>query len=199
MKHLLVSLGLFATLLVAAPAQAPTPTPKAAQSDATMQKIRQLDVLIQLLPLNLKKTQIDVLLTGLEKAKESERKIRVLEDEDLGKLSPKVATALKNALDKGEYPPRELQNEIASLTRAMGIRRQVATGEMVEDLYKVVDTGLEAGQKTIMAKSLDSAALDPSLKGVKMTDEQKVKFYIRSILLDITAYESLKELRKTAS
>lgn len=198
MKHLLLSLGVLAALVTAAPAQSVS-TPKASQSDATIQKIRQLDVLIQLLPLNLKKTQIDLLLTGLEKAKESEKKIRTLEDDDLEKLSPKVSAALKNALEKGAYPPREMQNEVASLTRAMGIRRQIATGEMVEDMYKVIDTGLEAGQKTIMAKSLDSAALDPSLKGVKMTDEQKVKFYIRRILLDITAYESLKELRKTAS
>jgi hypothetical protein len=198
MKHLLFSLGLFAALVAAAPAQS-TATPKAAQSDATFQKIRQLDVLIQLLPLNLKKAQIDLLLTALEKARDSEKKIRSLEDDDLAKLAPKISEALKNAQEKGAYPPRELQTEIAALTRAMGIRRQVATGEMVDDLYKVVDTGLEAGQKTVMAKSLAAAALDPSLKGVKMTDEQKVKFYIRQILLDITAYESLKDLRKTAS
>lgn len=198
MKHLLLSLGLFAALVAAAPAQSGGTTPKAAQSDATMQKIRQIDVLIQLLPLNLKKDQIDKLLTGLEKAKEAEKKIRMMEDDDLEKVAPKISAALKNALEKGTYPPRELQNEVASLTRAFSIRRQIATGEMVEDMYKVVD-GLEAGQKTIMAKSLDSATLDPSLKGATMTDEQKIKFYIRRILLDFTAYESLKELRKTAS
>lgn len=198
MKHLLLSLGLFAAFVAAAPAQS-TSTPKAAQSDATMRKIQQIDVLIQLLPLNLKKNQIDLLLTGLDKARESEKKIRSMEDDELAKLEPKLAEALKNAYEKGAYPPRELQSEVAAVTRAMGIRRQVATGEMVEDLYKVVDTGLEAGQKTIMAKSLAAAALDPSLKGVTMTEEQKVKFYIRKILLDITAYESLKELRKTAS
>lgn len=199
MKHLLLSLGLFAALVAATPAQSPVVTPKAAQSDATMAKVRQLDILIQLLPLNLKKDQIDKLLTGLEKAKDAEKKIRMMEDDDLEKLSPKVSAALKNALEKGTYPPRELQNEVASLTRAMGIRRQVATGEMVEDLYKVVDTGLEPGQRTIMAKSLETAVLDPSLKGATLTDEQKIKFYIRRILLDLSAYESLKELRKTAS
>jgi hypothetical protein len=199
MKHLLLSLGLFAALVAVTPAQALPPTPKAAKSEATMAKIRQIDVLIQLLPLNLKKNQIDRLLLQQEKAKESERKIRMLEDDDLEKLEPRVSEALKAALEKGSYPPRELQLDVAKLTRAMSIRRQVAVGEMVDDFYKAVDEVMEPGQKTIMAKSLDIAVLDPSVKVAQMNDEAKIKFYIRRIFLDSTAYESLKELRKTAS
>jgi hypothetical protein len=199
MKHLLLSLGLFAALVAVAPAQALPPTPKAAKSEATMAKIRQIDVLIQLLPLNLKKNQIDRLLLQQEKAKESERKIRMLEDDDLEKLEPRVSEALKAGLEKGSYPPRELQLDVAKLTRAMAIRRQVAVGEMVDEFYKAIDEVMEPGQKTIMAKSLDIAVLDPSVKVAQMNDEAKIKFYIRRIFLDSTAYESLKELRKTAS
>ncbi|MGV3617690.1 MAG: hypothetical protein ACO1SV_20380 [Fimbriimonas sp.] len=199
MKHLLLSLGLFAALAVVAPAQSSVTTPKAAKSDATMQKIRQVDVLIQLLPLNLKKAQIDTILMQQEKAKEAERKIRLMEDDDLEKIDGKLSEALKAGLEKGAYPPRELQVEVAKLTRAMAIRRQVALGEMVEAFWEGIKGAIEPGQRTIMIKSLDVAALDPSLKADKMDDDAKLRFYIRRIFLDATAYESLKELRKTAS
>jgi len=199
MKHLLLSLGLFAALSGATFSQATVTTPKAAKSDATMLKIRQIDVLIQLLPLNLKKNQIDAILLQAEKAKEAERKIRMMEDDDLEKLDPKVSEVLRAALEKGAYPPRELQLEVSKLTRAMAIRRQVALAEMVDNFYTGVKDVLEPGQKTVMAKSLDIAVLDPSIKVDSMNEEAKIKFFIRRIFLDSTAYESLKELRKTAS
>ena len=201
MKNLLISLGLFATLVCVAPAQivVPIQTPKGPKSDAILQRIRQVDSLIQLLPLNLKKDQIDRLLLQQEKAKESERKIRMMEDDDLEKLEPRLSQILKAALEKGAYPPREFQVDVAKLTRAIAIRRQVAVGEMVEAFYEGVRDVLEPGQKTIMAKSLDIAVLDPSVKVKEMTEEQKIKFFIRTIFLDPYAYASLKELRKTAS
>lgn len=194
MKHV-ISAFLFLAVCAIAPAQA-VQTPKAAESTATMARVRKIDVLIQILPLNLKKKQIDVILTQIEKAKEKERQIRILEDGDIAKLEPRVSNALKDGIEKGVYPSRELQVEVSKLTRAMSIRRSVALGEMVDDFYAGTKDILEAGQKTVMEKSLDVAALDPSVDAKKMDSEAKIRFFIKKIFLDESAYETLKEMAK---
>jgi hypothetical protein len=194
MKHLISLLLL--TVGAVAPAQV-KPTAKAAQSAATMGRIQKIDVLIQVLPLNLKKPQIEALLVQMEKAIEKDREIRTLEDQDLEKLEPKVTDALKDGLDKGVYPPRELQQEVAKLTRAMAIRRQVAMGEMVDAFYAGIDKVMEPGQRTVMAKSLEAALLEPNVKASLVTEEQKIKFFIRKVFLDVAAYQVLLDLSKT--
>lgn len=200
MKTLLLCLGaLIATTVHAAEPQQTSSTPKAAASAKIMMQIRKLDALIQIVPLNLKKNQIDAILLMQEKAQEKERQIRMLEDNDLEKLEPKLSTMVQSGIEKGTYPQREFQSEIANLTRAMGLRRQVASGEIVTDFYAGIKDVLDAGQKTIMAKSLNPALLSPGTKVDTMTEEDKIKFFIRAVFIDNAAYEVLKELRKTAS
>jgi len=195
MKQLLLSLGLAFALVGGAAAQA---TPKGSKSDQTVVKIRQVDVMVQLIPLTLKKAQIDKLLPSIEKARAKELQIRKMEDDDLEKLDARLDDALKNGLEKQAYPPRELQVDVSKLTRAMAIRRQVALAEMIEEVYNATNTILDEGQRTVMEKSLNIGALDPSLKDKELTREQKIKFFIRQILLDSYAYDMLLKLQKTA-
>lgn len=202
MKQLLLSIGILFAIASSGVAQSGgaqlPPTPKAAKSDATMVKIRQIDDLIQLLPLNLKKAQIDSILVALEKVRDKQQKIRMLEDDDLEKLDPEISETYKQATEKGAYPNRELQSKIAATMRAMSIRRSVALGEMVDEFYVATKSVFEPGQRTVMAKSLAVAALDPTLKVDKMDEEAKVKFFIRQIFLDVHAYPALIEIRKVA-
>lgn len=197
MKHLILSLGLCVALVSGAAAQAVTP--KGAKSDEVMVKVRQIDILNQLLPLALRKSQYNGILTALEKARQKEKQIRTLEDGDLEKIYKDVDDAVTNAIDKGTYPPNAMQGNVDKLLTAMGIRRQVAIGEMVEEFYDATSKIFDAGQKKVMANSLDAAKLDPSVKKDQMTEEQKIKFFIRKVFLDQITYDLLVKMEKTAS
>lgn len=204
MKKLLFSLSLAAAFagLAVTPAYAQSSgavTPKGSKSDQSIIKIRQLDMIIQILPLNIRKEQYDPLFRSLERSRAKEKQIRALEDDDLEKIDPKLSDAVKNALDKGSYPPHDLLVDAMKLMKAFGIRRQIATEEMVDDLYKTLKTTFDAGQMKVMANSLDAVQLDPSIKKDSLTDEAKQRFFIKRIFLDETTYDLLLKLQKTAS
>ena len=196
MKHFLSVLALVACFsVVSAQSQVPT-TPKAAKSEATMERVRKVDFLIQVLPLNLKKAQIDRVLTAIEKARDRERQVRIAEDDELAKVDEKLAAAVKEGIDKGVYPSRDLQQEVAKMFRTMALRRSIILNEMVDTFYQDVKNVLEPGQKTVMEKSLDAAALEPGLDVAKMDSEAKIKFFIKKIFMDSIAYDTLRELQK---
>lgn len=193
MKQFLFVLAL---LMTAALVPAQTATVKPGQAEETYNKIHKIDVLIQILPLNLKKAQIDRVLSAMEKASAKEKAMRKMEDDELGKLDAKISEALKAGIEKGVYPKREFQVEVATATRAIGLRRALTINEMVDTFYDDIKSVLEPGQKTIMEKSLDVAQLDPSIKVTDMSSEEKIKFFIRRVLLDATAYDTLRQLQK---
>ncbi|AIE83885.1 hypothetical protein [Fimbriimonas ginsengisoli] len=200
MKHLLLSFGLLFALGASATAQISTPpltTPKAADSDRAIIRIRQVDMLIQILPLTLRKDQYGPILTALERARAKEKQIRSLEDDDLAKIAKKLEDAVNNGIDKGEYPPKELQVEAAKLMRAMGIRRQIATAEMTDEFVEATKGVFDDGQKKVMANSLD-LVLDQTKKD-SMKEEDKVKFFVKRIFLDEVTYDLLLKLQKHAS
>lgn len=195
MKRLLLSLGLCLAIVGGAAAQ--TTNAAAEKSDAVLKKVHQVDLLIQILPLSLKKEQFGPILLGLEKARSKQKQIVEMEAKDLEKLDTKLTDAVNKGLDKGEYPPKDLQVEAVKLLRALGIRRQFAVNEITDEFYMATVATFDEGQKKVMANSLDIASLDPTAKREK--DEDKIKFFMRRILLDPDAYDVLLRLQKIAS
>jgi len=180
-------------------AQGQVTTLNGAKSDAILLKIRQIDMLNQLLPLGMKKSQYDPMLAAIEKCRANEKKIKGMEDDDLAKLDIDIDSAVTNALDKGIYPPHAMEVKAANLLNAMGVRRTFAINENVDTLYEAAKKTFDEGQMTVMEKSLDAEKMDPSVKKDSMDKPAKIKFFLRQIFLDPLTYDLLIKLQKNAS
>ncbi len=197
-KKLLISLALVATFASAALAQ-DIVTEKGKNSDAIYLKIRQIDLMNQLLPLVLTKDQIGRILPTLEKVRAKQRALLISEDEEMAKVQARVEEVHANAVNKGVYPPKEFSVDIAKLTRAMSIRRSVFLGESTDEIDATLNTVLNSGQKKALANSFASSFIDPSKKPEELTDQIRTRFFIQRVLLDPLARELLIGMEKTAS
>lgn len=168
----------------------------AARSSEIQRKVAELDSLVQLVPLALTKDQINALLGSIEKVRQKQREVEASEAKDLVGIDSLVSKSVGAGIDKNVYPAREVQNQIASLWRAMGIRRNLFNKEMVDNVFIVCKTALNEGQLKTMEKSLKPEALEPSLRGVDMDSDARIKFFVRKILLDPVAYDVLVKMSK---
>jgi len=191
-----------AALMVAAATPAFSQTidaAKAAHSQEVQTKMRKVDLLLQIMPLVLRKDQFSPILAELERIRKKQSEVLSREDDEIIKLEAKLDEALKKANEDGVYPSRELQLECFKLTRALGTVRNMARTDFASELFKVVDTVFDKGQKAIAAKSLDWKLMDPSLKLDEKPQADQIKFYLKLVLLDPLAYDVLVDLSKKAS
>jgi hypothetical protein len=174
------------------------PMTPAERSAAIMQKVSQVDLLVQVLPLAIRKEQYGPLLTVIEKNRQKEKVIRSNENEDLLRIEQDLNKAVSDGLEKGAYPPKEMRFKAIKLLNAMSIRRRIAVKEMVEDVYKVVSTTFDAGQLKVMENSLDPASDDPTVKRESLDAKAKINFFIERVFLDTLVYDILLKLEKAA-
>jgi hypothetical protein len=172
---------------------------KAKRSQSVQAKFHQADLLIQILPLVLTKDQINKLLPAIEQVRAKQKKALEFEDDEIIKLEAKINPVIDAAFEKGTYPPRDIQLEIFKITKALAVRRSLIRAELVDSVYAVVDRVFNAGQKKAAANSLDWKALDPTAVEDPKSDEQKIKFFVRWVLIDPGTYDILLKLVKIAS
>lgn len=168
-------------------------TPGGARSDAILRRIRQVEAIVNVLPVVFTKDQLKVVVPALAKARALELDIRKSEDTELLKLEAKLDKAYKDGIDKGIYPPDALQAEVATLVRALQIRRQLAMNEMIDMVQEALKKTLNEGQIKVMANTVKPEKIDPRLDPAKMSQDEKLRLYIRVILLDESSYELLLE------
>jgi hypothetical protein len=189
------------TLSVAVGAQTTkqdTPTPKVAKAQETLMKINRLDICKFVLPLLLDKKQLNDFLTTLEKCRAAEKDMYEKDADEIAKLDGKVSKALDEAVKDGNYPSKELQKEIIAITQGIANRRLIVTGNMVTLLNETAKKTLNAGQLKAMTNLIEPKSIDPNLKTEGWSDEEKINFYLRRVMLDLTTYELLKLLYKQA-
>ena len=168
-----------------------------AKSDEITTKWRQIDSLIQILPLALTKKQIDKLLPALEKIRSEEKKIRANEDKFLAEKEEATNKIYKDAIEKGVYPARPFQMEIAKLTKVLSLMRQAYVNSSIEDMLKVLKSTLDAGQMKAMMNSLEPNAINPeNPKAKDMTEDQKLRYFVRAVWLDGSTYDALVKIRQ---
>jgi hypothetical protein len=200
MKHTLTCLGIFVSLLCFGRASgAQSPADQAKKSDEIVLKMRKIDLLTQIIPLALTKDQINKLLPAIERARAKVAAVVKAEAADLLKLDGKLNEAIKTSIENGTTPPKKLLDELALDTATLSEKRLVAIDENTELVLKSFEDTVNAGQKKAAANSLAPQLFDPSLKPDKMTIEEKVRFFVKQILLDPQAYDVLIELAKHAS
>lgn len=169
---------------------------RAKRSDAILRKAAQLNLLNQLLPLLLTKAQIDALLPAIEKARSAVRRIEQQEFELLAKLEPKLDAEIKAGIDKKQLPAQEVLRNVAITFKAFSISRSAVGAENVDGVLSVFKAKLDKGQQAAAINALDASFLGPDPS--KITDDQKLRLYISSILLDPQAYDLLLKLRTVA-
>lgn len=189
--------GLALSLATSAAGQGIT-TPNGGKSDATTLKIHQIDLLVQLLPLAIRKDQFNPLLSALEHARSDVRRLEAAEDADLAKIDGEVSDAVNNALEKGVYPPKEMQLKWAKLYRDMGLRRQIDLGVITSNAVEALEKVFDAGQVKVMENSLDPYAMDPSIKKDSLDKDGKIRFFVNMIMLDNSTYDLLVKLHEKA-
>lgn len=192
MKKLIVALLLISS--VGAIAQ----DAKAVQSrlDEIAAKARRADLLNQILPVLMTKPQMKALLPVMEKCRQKVRETEAAELKALKGLELKVDKAISDGLTRNQVPPRNTMKEIASTYRVLGMIRAAVIGENTDSIYAVLDRELNDGQKKAAFNALNPTAFDPKLDKASMSNEKKLKFWIKIILLDNEAYDLIFKLSR---
>lgn len=190
------TLSILFALALALPLAAQTPSEQAARSDAILTTLRKVELVNQLLPMLLNKEQMSKVLTAVERARAEARKTEKDEYEFLRRLEPKLEAALKDALEKGVVPKQELFTEVAATLQTLQLKRKAVADDNTEKVAAVLEEVLDAGQKKAVANSLNVRLFMPNADPDKVTDEEKMRLFVKYILLDPQAYDLLLKMPK---
>ncbi|MBS1724405.1 MAG: hypothetical protein JSS66_15795 [Armatimonadetes bacterium] len=168
-----------------------------ADDDATriLSKVRQLDLLNQMLPVLMTPEQIQHILPALEKARAADAANQKSELEQMKKIEAKVDAAIKEAKDKKLVPSRDLVEEVIKMVGGFQKQRANMILQQSEPVVRVVMATLDAGQVKAAANAIPVRD-DPDNK---LTEEMKLGRWVRAVLMDPLAYDLLVEMSKGKS
>ncbi|HZH97655.1 MAG TPA: hypothetical protein VEX38_01675 [Fimbriimonadaceae bacterium] len=192
MRKLFLPITLLALLFTSAVAQ--TPAEQARRSEEIVSKAAKLDILNQVLPVLMTKEQLRKILPSIERARQLVREAEKEEYKALLKLEGKLDTALKEAHEKGQVPNRALLNEVFQTYNGLSNKRRLVADVNTGDVLKVFLATVNEGQKKAAANALDPRQFDRGIKVDEMKDEDKLKLFVREILLHPLAYDVLVKL-----
>jgi len=188
-------LALLALSIVTLPALAQsTSDQRAERSTRILTQIHRLDLLNQILPILLTKDQINKILPSLEKAKQSIRETEAKEVELLKSIEAKVDEAVKNGVEKGEVPNRDLLKKVLATFQYFQIARQSVIEANVDRTVEAMKGCMNAGQTKAAMNAIDWKKFDASLNPEKMSDDEKLRLYVKVVLLDPLAYDVLRDI-----
>lgn len=166
------------------------------RSSEILGKLRQIEILNQILPVVMTKEQIRQLLPTLEEVRATVKKTEELEYEEIAKLEARVDTALKEAYEIGKVPTQELFTDylktFARLSKARQLIADVNSGKVLAKLKEI----LNEGQLKLAENALTIPLSDPSQDPTKLDAEKKQLYFVKQILLDPMTYDILIKLSK---
>jgi hypothetical protein len=181
-------------LLALAPAQ--VSPDKSAKSNEVLAKLRQVDLLNQLLPVALTKEQIEKILVPLEKCRALVKKTADEEAVILAKLDAQVTPIVKAGLEKGNVPNVEQLRSLAEVIRGMqGQRAKVAFANTTA-MTMAFTEATNKGQQRAAANAYSPKLVDPDLKLEELTEERRLQIWIQDVLLDPLTYDVLVAIAK---
>lgn len=196
MTHRIVlMIALFAALAGSAFAQT-SPDARARKSDEVLAKIRQLDLLNHLLPLLWTRKQINDVLPAIERSRERVRRIQRLEHDELIAFEKRIDETIENGIAKQAVPPKELMTELRALLISFSIRRSNTAEENAEEVLRAMKQTMNEGQLKAAAGSLDARTQERGLDTSAWTQDDRIKYFIKDILLDPQAYDVLVRLSR---
>lgn len=182
----LVSLAAFGTAQVS--------KDKTEASRRVLNKVRQIDHLNHLLPLVLTKAQINAILPAIEKARAAEDKVTLNEHNELVKLEAQIDSQIAKGVKEGKVPDQDFNKRVAKLFSDFATIRQIVAEENTDLVFEVVKKTLDAGQFKAAANTFNPKEFDPSAKPAEMSDDDKVKLFIKAVFMDWTSYDILLKL-----
>lgn len=190
--RILAIVAFVALLLVAAPSQVNPDTGK--KSREILAKMRQLEVVNQLAPLVLTKAQANALLTVIERCRKKEFDLEAKEAAQLRSVEPKVDEALKKGVQEGAVPTGELIKELNTMHTAFLIARGSVLEENTEAVLAAMKSNLNAGQLKAAEKSINPKEFDPRAEPEKMTQDDRIRIFIKAVMTDAACYEVLVKM-----
>ncbi len=166
------------------------------KSAEVLTKMRQVDLLNQILPVALTKAQIEKILPVIEKCRQLVKQTEIEEAGILASLDKRLTETVKAGIEKQDVPNKEYLAELAKAYTAMGDkRRKVATANVIAATMAFTEACNKGQQKTA-GNSLNPRYIDPSLKLEELTDAQRLQYWIQDVLLDPRAYDLLVKMAK---
>ncbi|MDI9635582.1 hypothetical protein QPK87_14060 [Kamptonema cortianum] len=161
-------------------------------------KIRKLEVLNQVVPILMTKEQIQKLLVPIEKARQLERDVVAREVAEMKKLELELDRAIQAGVKEKKLPTEELIAKITKMANAFTLARQVMVGTSVQGVYEVMKKELNEGQLKAAANALNASFFRDPKEASEMSEEDKIKLFIRVVLLDVAAYDVLVDLYRAS-
>lgn len=191
--------SLFLTVALGAPsAQAQVrQTPEITRQAETLKRIAQLEILTKILPVALDKKQLEAILPAIEKGRQTRQSIIQKDAEELAKVEKEVEEALKKSIKEERLPPQDFQTKIAKTTNALGVRRAIAVDEIVANLVTFCKSSWNEGQIKAAVGSFDPRLFDPKMGWDKLGTDDKLAYYVRTVLIDDLTYDLLKQLLRS--
>lgn len=177
-------------------AQTQSDLDRAKRSDQIADKVYQLDLLNQILPLLLTRDQLMKLLPPVEKARQKVREQQKFEFEKLTAIESKVDAEIKRGVEKGEVPSRAILGELNGTIFAFRALRSSIAEDNTDTILAVFKTVLNAGQLKAAMNALASEEL--GVDKTKLKDEEKLRLYVKEVFLHPLTYEVLKKLSMRA-
>jgi hypothetical protein len=192
-------LGLLLCLSLATCSLAQTDAAQLKHLDQMLLKLKQVDLMNHILPLLMTKEQIRQILPSVEKARQKVREAQKKEYEALKRFEIRLDAAHKKALENGVLPGRELLGEIMKMFVDHSIKRMLIAEDNTDAVVDAMKAALNEGQIKAATNDLNPKLFDPSLKPEQMKPEEKLRFFVKEILLDPAAYDVLVLLSKTGT
>ncbi len=190
-------IGLIVAALACALVAQLTPE-KGKRSKEILNKARQLDLLNHILPLALSKEQYNKILPVIEKCRAKEMDIEAREADELRVLETKIDSALDKGVKAGLVPDKEVLREVNKTFIAFDMRRRAVADENTDAILAVLKSTLNAGQLKVAENTIDPKAFDPNAKPDAMSQDEKIKFFIKADMLDWSCYDLMVKLQKVA-
>jgi hypothetical protein len=159
-------------------------------------KVAQVMLYNQILPLILTKAQVKAILPSIEAARESERKLAAEESKVLARNEAKLDAILAAAKKDKRIPSNDEMAPVKSMIAAMTTTRQVMVNAESQKVSDALAKVCNKGQIKAAANSFDPRWFDRTLDPAKMTEADKVRLFVRLVLMDPEAYPILVELSK---
>lgn len=166
----------------------------AAQSSIIFDKNLKLDLYNQILPILFTKEQLRAILPSIERARQTVRETEKLEFEELKKLEKELDAALKDAESNQKIPPPELMTKVSNTLKKLSTARMLIVQMNTQAVYDAFMKATNAGQQKAAANSLNMALIMPGTKPEDLKDEDKIRIYVREILLHPMGYDILRKL-----
>ncbi|MBL8048767.1 MAG: hypothetical protein JNJ45_08800 [Chthonomonas sp.] len=178
------------------PATAVAQSDQGKKSDEILVKMRQVDMLSQILPAVFTSEQLKKILPVIERCRKTVRETEAKEATVLAALEASLDRSISDALNKKQMPKPDVKNKIANTIKLLTVIRDQVAQDNAQKVYDVMAKELNTGQLRAISNALNPKRIDPKINTTGWTQERKIKYWVRVVLLDPTTYPLLVKLSR---